>query len=102
MGAVSKDFLHFGFGHGARVCPGKHLGELEIALVVGCNLQALRVQGESTRSIPRRPVYQQNRMDGTLVELRLRKARLARALGHLRAAAKQWVRVTENRTRLPV
>lgn len=34
-GRASKDMLHFGFGHGPRVCPGKHLGELEVGLVVG-------------------------------------------------------------------
>ncbi len=30
----SKDFLHFGFGHGSRVCPGKHLGQMELELRV--------------------------------------------------------------------
>lgn len=34
-GLASKETLHFGFGHGPRVCPGKHLGQLEVALVVG-------------------------------------------------------------------
>ena len=31
----AKEFLHFGFGHGPRFCPGKSLGQLEVALVVG-------------------------------------------------------------------
>ena len=73
MGAVSKDFLHFGFGHGARVCPGKHLGELEIALVVGsiCKLfvfKAIHQINPAKAGVSTKP------LDGTLVELRLRKA----------------------------
>jgi cytochrome P450 len=35
QGRGSKELLHFGFGHGPRVCPGKHLGQLEVALAVG-------------------------------------------------------------------
>lgn len=31
----AKELLHFGFGHGPRICPGTHLGQLEVALVVG-------------------------------------------------------------------
>jgi hypothetical protein len=31
----SKELLHFGFGHGSRVCPRKHMGQLETALIVG-------------------------------------------------------------------
>jgi cytochrome P450 len=31
----SGELLHFGFGHGPRFCPGKNLGQLEVALVVG-------------------------------------------------------------------
>ncbi len=34
-GKNPADWLHFGFGHGARVCPGKFLGTLEVGLVVG-------------------------------------------------------------------
>ena len=34
-GRSSKEILHFGFGHGPRVCPGKFLGQLEVGLVVG-------------------------------------------------------------------
>ncbi|MCA9117885.1 MAG: cytochrome P450 [Planctomycetaceae bacterium] len=40
--ANSKEFLHFGFGHGPRVCPGKHLGQLEVALVVGVFVKLFR------------------------------------------------------------
>jgi cytochrome P450 len=31
----SNDSLHFGFGHGPRFCPGRHLGQMEVCLVVG-------------------------------------------------------------------
>ena len=27
---VPKDIMHFGFGFGARICPGQHLGQLEM------------------------------------------------------------------------
>jgi cytochrome P450 len=30
----AKNFLHMGFGHGRRVCPGQHLGQMETALVI--------------------------------------------------------------------
>lgn len=67
----TKEFLHFGFGHGARVCPGKHLGQLEVALVVGVFVKLFRF----------RAVHQTNDVkagvstkpaDGTLIELELR------------------------------
>src|SRR5262245_8071127 len=44
QGRASKDFLHFGFGHGPRVCPGKHLGQLEAALVVGAFVKLFKFQ----------------------------------------------------------
>ena len=37
-----RDFLHFGFGHGPRFCPGKHLGQLEVMLVVGAIVKLFR------------------------------------------------------------
>ena len=42
QGRASKDILHFGFGHGPRVCPGKHLGQLEVGLVVGAFVKMFR------------------------------------------------------------
>ncbi|MDB2705061.1 cytochrome P450 [Pseudomonadota bacterium] len=37
-----RDFPHFGFGLGARVCPGKFLGNLEVGLVVGAFIKVFR------------------------------------------------------------
>jgi cytochrome P450 len=68
----SKECLHFGFGHGPRVCPGKHLGYLEVALVVAVFVKLFRF----------RAVHPENRVkagvstkpaDGTLAELELRE-----------------------------
>ena len=42
QGRGSKETLHFGFGHGPRVCPGKHLGQLEVALVVGAFVKVFK------------------------------------------------------------
>lgn len=41
-GKCPKDFTHFGFGHGARVCPGQFLGMLEVGLVVGAFVKLFR------------------------------------------------------------
>lgn len=67
----SKDFLHFGFGHGSRVCPGKHLGQMEVALVVGAfvkmfRFSALRADYEVKAGVSTKPA------DGTMLELELR------------------------------
>lgn len=71
QGTNSKDRLHFGFGHGPRVCPGKHLGLLEVGLVVGGVVQAfeLSAQGEN---LPRAGVSTKP-ADGTRVKLTLRR-----------------------------
>jgi cytochrome P450 len=68
----SKEFLHFGFGHGPRVCPGKHLGQLEVALVVGAFVKLFRFQAVTSENPPRAGVSTKP-LDGTLVELELRK-----------------------------
>ncbi|QDT52694.1 Pentalenene oxygenase [Caulifigura coniformis] len=70
-GRASKEMLHFGFGHGARVCPGKHLGQLEVALVVGAIVKMFRFKAvnatcEARAGVSTKPA------DGTLVELELR------------------------------
>ncbi|MEQ9406374.1 MAG: cytochrome P450 [Fuerstiella sp.] len=68
----AREHLHFGFGHGPRVCPGKHLGQLEVALVVGvfaklfC-FRAVHPENDVQAGVSTKPA------DGTLVELELRE-----------------------------
>jgi len=70
---VPKDLMHFGFGFGARICPGQHLGQLEAALVVGALVKLFTFTAPS-------PDYHANAgvstkpSDGTLVDLTLRAA----------------------------
>lgn len=71
MGRGSKDVLHFGFGHGPRVCPGKHLGQLETALVVGAFVKLFRFRAVQASSGVKAGVSTKPG-DGTLVELELR------------------------------
>ncbi|MCA8998118.1 MAG: cytochrome P450 [Planctomycetaceae bacterium] len=68
----SKEMLHFGFGHGARVCPGKHLGMLEVALVVGAfvkvfDFRAANHDNPAVAGVSTKPA------DGTRVVLTLRR-----------------------------
>jgi cytochrome P450 len=72
QGHASKDFLHFGFGHGPRVCPGKHLGQLEVALVVGAFVKLFRFKAVKPENDVRAGVSTKP-ADGTLVELELRE-----------------------------
>ena len=67
----SKEHLHFGFGHGARVCPGKHLGELEASLVVGGIVKLFEFEAVTEMNDPKAGVSTKP-VDGTLVRLRLR------------------------------
>lgn len=72
QGVASKDMLHFGFGHGPRVCPGKHLGQLEVALVVGAfvkqfKFSAAEEQNEARAGVSTKPA------DGVLIDLELRE-----------------------------
>ncbi|QDU27345.1 putative bifunctional P-450 [Anatilimnocola aggregata] len=70
-GRASKDVLHFGFGHGPRVCPGKHLGQLEVALVVGALLKMFRLRSPVAEYRVKAGVSTKP-LDGTLVDLELR------------------------------
>jgi cytochrome P450 len=70
-GRGSKDTLHFGFGHGPRVCPGKHLGQLEVALVVGAVVKMFQFTAPHAHNLPRAGVSTKP-ADGTLVDLRVR------------------------------
>ncbi len=72
QGRGSKELLHFGFGHGPRVCPGKHLGQLEVGLVVGAfvklfRFKAVHPDNQAKAGVSTKP------LDGAFVELELRK-----------------------------
>jgi cytochrome P450 len=68
----SKEVLHFGFGHGPRVCPGKHLGQLEVGLVVGALVKKFRFTAVNLEN-PAKASVSTKPMDGVLVDLELRE-----------------------------
>ncbi len=68
---ASREFLHFGFGHGPRFCPGKSLGQLEVALVVGSFVKLFRFDAVN-RENPARAGVATKPADGVLIELTLR------------------------------
>lgn len=70
-GKGSREALHFGFGHGPRVCPGKHLGQLEVGLVVGAFVKMFEFSAP-VRECPAKAGVSTKPADGVLVELRLR------------------------------
>jgi cytochrome P450 len=72
QGRGSKELLHFGFGHGPRVCPGKHLGQLEVALVVGAFVKLFRFKAVHSENHAKAGVSTKP-SDAVLVELELRK-----------------------------
>ena len=67
----SKEVLHFGFGHGPRVCPGKHLGQLEVGLVVGAFVKMFKFKAVNPANHAKAGVSTKP-SDGTLVDLELR------------------------------
>jgi cytochrome P450 len=68
----SKELLHFDFGHGPRVCPGKHLGQLEVALVIGAFVKFFRFGSVNPDNRARAGVSTKP-ADGVLVEFQLRE-----------------------------
>lgn len=68
----SKEMLHFGFGHGPRVCPGKHLGQLEVALVVGSFVKLATFQALSSHN-PAKAGVSTKPADGCRIRLTLRE-----------------------------
>ena len=70
---VPKDLMHFGFGFGARICPGQHIGQLECALVVGA-LVKLFTFTAPTPDYHAKAGVSTKPSDGTRVDLTLRTA----------------------------
>lgn len=73
QGKSAKDILHFGFGHGPRVCPGKFLGLLEVTLVVGAFVKIFRCHAVGPRPAARAGVSTKP-ADGVLVDLEVRES----------------------------
>src|SRR5262249_54405494 len=63
-----KDLMHFGFGFGARICPGQHLGQLETALVVGAFVKLFAFKSPMAEYQAAAGVSTKPR-DGTFIEL---------------------------------
>lgn len=70
----SRELHHFGFGHGPRICPGTHLGQLEVALVVGAFVKLFSFKAVHEENPPRAGVSTKP-ADGVLIELKLRGPR---------------------------
>jgi cytochrome P450 len=70
-GRSSREFMHFGFGHGPRVCPGKFLGLLEVALVVGAFVKLFTFTAVNDR-VEARAGVSTKPADGVWVDLSLR------------------------------
>lgn len=67
----AREWAHFGFGHGPRFCPGKNLGQLETALVVGAVVKLFEIRAPSRENPPKAGVSTKPG-DGVLVDLRIR------------------------------
>ena len=71
-GRSARDILHFGFGYGPRVCPGKFLGLLEVGLVVGAFMKVFKFKAVHNRTEAKAGVSTKP-ADGVLVDLELRE-----------------------------
>ena len=70
-GYSPKDMLHFGFGHGPRVCPGKFLGMLEVGLVVGAFIKIFKFSAVNKKTQVKAGVSTKP-ADGVLVNIEFR------------------------------
>lgn len=70
-GISPRNLMHFGFGHGARVCPGQFLGQLEVGLVVGAFIKVFRFAAVNKVTGTRAGVTTKPD-DGVLIDLELR------------------------------
>ena len=68
----TREWAHFGFGHGPRFCPGKNLGQLETALVVGAVIQLFELRAPTPQN-PAKAGVSTKPLDGVLVDLRIRQ-----------------------------
>jgi len=68
----TREWLHFGFGHGPRFCPGKNLGQMEVALVVGAAIKLFELRAVQAEN-PARAGVSTKPADGVLVELHERR-----------------------------
>jgi cytochrome P450 len=71
QGRSAKEILHFGFGYGPRVCPGRSLGLLEVGLVVGAIVKLFKFKPVNDETAARAGVSTKP-ADGVLVDLELR------------------------------
>jgi len=67
----TREWTHFGFGHGPRFCPGKNLGQLETALLVGAVVKLFELRAPSPEN-PAKAGVSTKPSDGVLVDLRIR------------------------------
>ncbi len=67
----TREWTHFGFGHGPRFCPGMNLGQMEVALVVGAVVKLFELRAVE-RENPARAGVSTKPADGVLVNLRVR------------------------------
>ncbi|PKO47402.1 MAG: cytochrome P450 [Betaproteobacteria bacterium HGW-Betaproteobacteria-22] len=70
-GISRKNLMHFGFGYGARVCPGQFLGMLEVGLVVGAFIKVFRFRAANKATVARAGVTTKPG-DNTLLDIELR------------------------------
>lgn len=70
-GITRKNLTHFGFGLGARVCPGQFLGQLEVGLVVGAFIKVFKFKAVKNVTGVRAGVTTKPD-DGTSLDLELR------------------------------